>query len=414
MKESYFVHCLSNGIRVAFFPTQSEVTHLGVMVSGGSRNEREDEVGLAHFLEHCIFKGTTHRRAFHVLSRIDSVGGELNAYTTKEEICVYASFLHKYFDRSAELLADIIQNATFPDKEIEKEKEVVIDEINSYLDTPSDRILDDFEQFFFQKHPLGENILGTEVSVKGFTKSHLQNYLHRNFRTDNMVISVVGNSTIQKVCSVLEKYFFTLSHSTESVRVLPFQAYHPFKKVIRNSSYQSHVVLGGLAPGYNQPKERRAMNLLINILGGPALNSRLTLNIREKHGYSYSIEASNNPYKDSGYWNVYLSCNEKYVQKSIYQVYKELNRLCAIRLSDSQLLKAKEQFKGYLALGSDSNSGRMLEMAKSILLFDEIQTIDQLNQAIDSITADELMTVANRYFDKNLISELIYLPAEND
>lgn len=413
MQELVSIHRLSNGIRVAFLPTLSQVSHLGVMVLGGSRYEQKDEVGLAHFLEHCIFKGTKSRRAYHVLSRIDSVGGELNAYTTKEEICVYASFLNNYFDRSAELLSDIIQNSTFPEKEIEKEKEVVLDEINSYLDAPSDRIMDDFERYFFQNHPLGENILGIEDSVRSFSKKHLESYLHRHFTTEKIVISVVGGINQVKALKVLEKYFSSISKETTAASPVYFEKYQPFKVIERNSNYQSHVVMGGLAPGFDRVNDRRALNLLINILGGPALNSRLTLNIREKHGYSYTIEANNNSYQDVGYWNIYFSCNESYVKKTIKQVYNELKRIREVELTPKQLLQAKEQFKGYLALGVESNSGRMLEMAKSILIFDEIKSLNEVYQAIDEITSAELLAVANRYFQEDQISELVYLPMED-
>lgn len=406
------IHHLSNGIRVAFLPTLSEVTHLGVMVLGGSRYEQKDEVGLAHFLEHCIFKGTTHRKAYHVLSRIDSVGGELNAYTTKEEICVYSSFLNHYFDRSAELLSDIIVNSTFPDKEIEKEKEVVLDELSSYMDSPSDRIMDDFELYFFQNHSLGNNILGTEESVRSFTKKNLENYLRRNFTTDNMIISVVGGINQVKALKILENYFSQIITKPSTNQIFAFEKYQPFKREERNSNFQSHVILGGLAPGFHSEKDRRAMNLLINILGGPALNSRLTLNIREKHGYSYTIEANNNSFQDIGYWNVYFGCNEEYVHKTIKQVYKELKRLRDVSLSATQIHRAKEQFKGYMALGVESNSGRMIEMAKSMLIFNDIAKISDVYKAIDELTSQDLLEVANRYFQVEDISELIYLPTE--
>src|SRR5690554_2985900 len=305
LENSLPVKQLSNGIKVVFLPVKSEAAHLGVTVLGGSRYENKDEVGLAHFLEHCFFKGTTKRKAFHVLSRIDSVGGELNAFTTKEEICVYASFTKKYFERAVDLLADIVINSNFPEKEIIKEKDIIIDEINSYLDTPSDRIFDEFESHLFQNHPLGENILGSKKSVNSFSRASLWSYLQKFFFAQNMSIAVVGDFEEKKVIKLLEKYFAAIPKHDQILIPKPFKEYKPFELRKKDSNYQAHAVLGGIAPGIENEKERRAVTLLLNVLGGPALNSRLILSIREKYGYTYSIDASYNPFKETGYWSIY-------------------------------------------------------------------------------------------------------------
>lgn len=398
---------LSNGIRLVYMHAPAVVAHLGVTVLAGSRYENSDEEGLAHFLEHCIFKGTTKRRSLHILSRLDSVGGELNAYTTKEEICVYASFTKDHIARASDLLADIVLNANFPEKEIQKEKEIVLDEINSYLDAPSDKIIDDFEAYLFQNHPLGTNILGTKESVSSFSREHLLRYTNRFFFVENMVISFVGDVPLKKLVHLLEKDFGSLRHNGKILDPKPFTNYKPFQKRSKEANFQAHAILGGLAPGYNDER-RRAMTLLINVLGGPALNSRLILSVREKYGYSYNIEANYSPYADIGFWSVYFGTDQKYLDKTIKLVYKELRLLCDQGLNEIQLKKAKEQLKGHLALSFDSNSGIMLGLGKSLLLFNQIDSIQEIYAGIDKISLNDLRDSAQAFFDPNQISELIF------
>ena len=398
---------LTNGIRVVYLHTTSVVAHMGVTILAGSRYENSNEEGLAHFLEHCIFKGTNKRRAFHILSRLDAVGGELNAYTTKEEICVYASFTKEYFKRAAELLADIVLNSNFPEKEIQKEKDIVLDEINSYLDAPSDKIYDDFEALLFKNHPLGTNILGTKESVSSFSRQDLLNYTKRFFFSENIVISFVGDLPLVKLIQVLEKEFSGLTNRGAQVEPTSFEGYMPFKKRTKEANFQAHAVIGGVAPGYNSP-HRRGMTLLTNVLGGPALNSRLILTIREKYGYSYNIEANYAPYADIGYWSIYFGTDQKYLDKTLKLVYKEIQLMYEQALSEVQLRKAKEQLKGHLALSLDSNSGIMLGLGKSLLLFDQIDSIHEIYDALDKLTVRELKEIAAVYFDKSKISELVF------
>lgn len=401
------IHTLSNGIRLVYMHASAQVAHLGVTILAGSRYENSNEEGLAHFLEHCIFKGTKKRRSLHILSRLDAVGGELNAYTTKEEICVYASFTKQYTQRASELLADIVLNSVFPPKEIEKEKEIILDEINSYLDAPSDKIFDDFEEHLFKNHRLGANILGTKESVSGFTQKDLLNYVERFFFAENMVISFVGDVPIQKLIKTLEKDFSHLSRRNKAIQPESFADYKPFKIRSKEANVQAHGVIGGIAPGYNDEK-RRGMTLLINVLGGPALNSRLILSIREKYGYSYNIEANYSPFADVGYWSIYFGTDQRYLEKTIKLVYKELNLLCEHALNEVQLKKAKEQLKGHLALSLDSNSGIMLGLGKSLLLFNQIDSIQEIYDGIDKITVEELKLIAQEYFAPATISELIF------
>lgn len=398
---------LSNGIRVVYLHAVAQVAHMGVTILAGSRFENPDEEGLAHFLEHCIFKGTNKRKSFHVLSRLDSVGGEINAYTSKEEICIYASFTKNHVQRASELLADITLNSSFPEKEIQKEKEIILDEINSYLDSPSEKIFDDFEANLFRGHALGNNILGTKESVNSFGKKHLLNYVDRFFTADNMVISFVGDISRKQIEKILEKDFKACQQRTIEVPKNEFKNTSNFRIKTQESNNQVHTLIGAYAPNYLD-ENRRSMNLLINILGGPALNSRLNLSIREKYGYSYNIEASYSPFVDTGYWAVYFGTDPKYLKKSRELVYKELKLLRDKKLGTSQLNASKEQLKGHMALGLDSNSGLMLGLGKSLLLFNQIDTIQEMYESIDKLTATDLMDCANLYFNEDTISELIF------
>ncbi|MDX1651919.1 MAG: pitrilysin family protein [Brumimicrobium sp.] len=401
------IYRLDNGLRVVYLHDPSMVAHLGVTVLAGSRFEREDENGLAHFLEHCIFKGTYKRKAFHVLSRLDSVGGELNAYTTKEEICIYGAFSREHLNRTSELLADITFNSNFPVKEIEKEKEVILDEINAYLDSPADKIFDDFEAYLFEGNALGNNILGTEESVRSFTREHLLNYVERFFYPENMVLSFVGDLPAKKVISRLNKDFGQIAaNGIKQTPVTPKQR-APFSIETDEANYQTHIMIGGTAPGYDDLR-RRVMILLINILGGPALNSRLILSIREKYGYSYNIEASYTPYQETGYWFVYAGTDPKNKKKILHLIRKEISRFIQEPLTSNQLQRAKLQLKGHMALSMDSNSGLMLNFGKSLLVFDQIDTLQEIYEHIDSITADEIRTVAAEYFSPENLSTLIF------
>jgi predicted Zn-dependent peptidase len=394
-------------MRAVYLYTPSYVSHIGLTFLAGSRFENENEIGLAHFLEHCLFKGTTKRKPFHILSRLDSVGGELNAFTSKEELCIHASFTNEHTERSIELLADISMNSTFPEKEIEKEKEIILDEINSYLDSPSDKIFDDFDGLMFENHPLGTNILGTKESVNSFGSQDLNQYVERLLTAENGVISYVGAIPISKFQKLLEKYFGTFRKGEKQDLQNDFSGYKPFLKRVKEANYQAHAIIGSIAPSYSN-EERKGMNLLINILGGPALNSRLTLSVREKYGYSYNIEANYTPYSDTGFWSVYLGTDQKYLNKSLDLVHKELKKLRETKLTSLQLHQAKQQLKGHLALSLDSNSGLMIGLGKSLLLFNQIDTLQEIREGIDKVTSDQILEIANKYLAPEIISELIF------
>ncbi len=401
------IYTLRNGIRLVYMSIPAQVAHLGVTVLAGSRYEGQKEEGLAHFLEHCIFKGTAKRRSLHILSRLDSVGGELNAYTTKEEICVHASFSKEYTRRTSELIADIFLNSTFPLKEIEKEKEIILDEINSYLDSTSEKIYDDFEAYLYKNHSLGTNILGTKDSVASFSQADLKRYTEKFFFAENIVISFVGDFPLAKLIQILEKDFGHLSRRSQIEKPSTFANYEAFKIRSKEANFQTHSVIGGMAPGYDDEK-RRGMTLLTNVLGGPALNSRLILSIREKYGYSYNIEANYSPYADTGYWSIYFATDPKYLEKTIKLVYKEIRLMREKALNETQLKNAKIQLKGHLSLSLDSNSGIMLGLGKSLLLFNQIDSIQEVYDGIDKLSVKDLQEIAEEYFDESKLSELIY------
>ena len=398
---------LANGTRLVYLKVPSQVAHLGFFFAAGSRHEGPNQIGLAHFLEHCLFKGTQKRNALHILSRIDAVGGELNAYTAKEEMCLYASFSKEHTQRAIDLLSDISINSTFPEKEIEKEKEVILDEINSYLDSPSDKIFDDFDAKLFENHPLGQNILGTKESVSSFTQQDLQQYVQQYFTADNLVVSFVGNVPLARLKAALEAALSQMPLTAERSVPQLFTFTTPFNEVVKEANYQAHAVLGGLAPSYHDD-ERVAMSLLINILGGPALNSRLNLSVRERYGYAYSIEANYHTFADTGYWQIYFGSEPKNVNKTLALIDKELDKLREKTLSASQLLQAKRQYKGHLALGMDVNSGLMQGLGKSMLAFGQIDTIAEMHQAIDKITSQEIQALAQKHLRKEVFSSLIF------
>ena len=308
---------------------------------------------------------------------------------------------------AVDLIADIAFDSIFPLKEIEKEKEVILDEINSYLDSPSDKIFDDFEAHLFKGHALGNNILGTKERVQNFTQANLVDYLGRFFTAENMVISFVGDISANRLLKMLEEDFKTCKTGVLIQAIDSFESLKPFKIRSKEATYQVHGIVGGIAPSYKD-EARRGMTLLTNILGGPALNSRLTLSIREKYGYSYNVEANYTSYADTGFWSVYLGTDQKYIDKSISLIYKELKLLRTKKMGSLQLNRAKEQLKGHLALGLDSNVGLMLGLGKSLLLFNQIDTIEEIYNGIDNLTASELLEIANTYFSEEHCSELIF------
>ncbi|HPR57557.1 MAG TPA: pitrilysin family protein [Bacteroidales bacterium] len=410
---TYNYAALPNGIRVIHRDTDSEVAHCGVVINAGSRDELHGESGIAHFIEHLIFKGTRNRKAFHILSRLENVGGDLNAYTAKEETFLHASFLKANYDRSIELFSDILFNSVFPAKEIEKEKDVVLDEINSYKDSPSELIFDEFEELIYKNHPIGGSILGNPQIVKSFKKDDIISFMNRNYLSNRMVIASVGNIRMDKLMFLVEKYFGNAPASNAVIKRDAFKQYLPEFKTELKSNFQLHCILGNLAYSLKDEK-RTALALLNNILGGPGMNTRLNLNIRERYGYCYNIESHYQPFSDTGYFIIYLGTDNGYLEKSIRLIFKELKNLREVRLGTLQLHRAKQQIIGQLAISLESKVNEMISIGKSHLFFDKVDTFEIIREKINRLSADDLLEVANEIFNESQFSRLTYLPKENN
>jgi len=402
------LHTLPNGLRIVHRPTANgQVAHLGITINAGSRDEGEDEQGLAHFIEHCLFKGTKRRKAYHILSRMDSVGAELNAYTTKEETVIYASFLNSHFERAMEVVADIVCHSTFPEKEIAKERDVIIDEILSYQDSPAELIFDDFEELLYGQHPLGRNILGTRESVMGLKRTHILHFLKRRYHTAEMVLSSVGNIDFRKIMKWAERYFGDLQAGEADAPRLPITEVHIERREVDLDTFQAHLMIGGTAPDIHHPL-RTATVLLNNYLGGPAMNSRLNMNIRERHGIAYNIESAYTPYSDTGVISIYLGTDKKLLARSEKLVRKELAALRQNKLSPTALYRAKEQLKGQLALASEGGANLMQALGKSLLNHGRIDTTEEILREIDSVTPEQVLEVANGCFAEEKLGVLVY------
>lgn len=403
----YHYHTLSNGIRIVHRQSLSPVAHCGITINAGSRDEENYEQGLAHFIEHLIFKGTKRRKMYHILSHMENVGGDINAYTSKEETCIYASFLSNYYQRCIDLLSDIIFNSTFPEKAISKEKDVVIDELNSYKDTPCEQIIDDFDGVVFKGHSLGKNILGTPKKIKDFDRKKVFDFLGKNYSTHEMIICSVGNIKFNKLIYLAEKYFGIIPGQARNNSRKPFSNYKPCSKELNRQNHQAHCVIGNI--GYSSlDKRKTTLVLLNNILGGPGLNSRLNLSVREKYGYCYNIESNYQPYSDTGLFIIYLGTDNNHLSKTIELVYKELKKLREVKLGNLQLKRAKQQLKGQVAIFYESNINQMLSMGKNILLRNKINTLEETYEKIDAITGKDLLETANEVLNPDKLSMLIY------
>lgn len=400
-------HTLDNGIRLVHHPLPGIVAYCGLVINTGSRDEAAAEQGMAHFIEHMLFKGTRKRKAYYVLSRLEDVGGELNAYTTKEETAVFASFLKDDYDRAIEILHDITFNSVLPEKEIEKEKDVVIEEINSYLDNPAELIFDDFEELIFAGQSIGHNILGTPETVKSFTQKSLLDFISRNYNTDQIVFCSAGNISDEKMIRLFKKYFENVPANIRGSKDPADYSYKPCSLTKDMNTFQNHCIIGNIA--YNLKDERRlGMFLLNNILGGQGLNSRLNLSLREKNGLAYNVESSYNPYWDTGAFSIYFGTESNHLNRSIKVAMGELARLRTEKLGIVQLSKAKSQIKGYLARGYENHESLMLSLGKSLLIFNKIERLEDTYKKIDRITSSELMEMANEVFDPERLSTLIY------
>lgn len=404
----YQFHTLSNGIRIVHRQTDTLVGHLAVMVNTGTRDEEPGEAGLAHFIEHMIFKGTNKRKLHHVLGYLENIGADLNAYTTKEETCIHASFTGKYYQRAFDLFSDILTNSTFPEKEIEKEKDVVIDEINGYKDSPSELIFDEFEEMLFKGHPLGRSILATPSIVKKINRKKVISFISKHYNTDQTVISSVGNIKFSKLIKLAETYFGVIPTNPRQVERIPFNDYEKKELIVKKAGFQTHCIMG--TPAFSYADSRRTtLALLTNMLGGPAMNSRLSMALRERSGISYNIESAYTPYSDTGSFMIYLGIDNGSLDKAVMLVNRELSKFRNKSLGTMQLHVAKQQFAGQLAISFESNLNDALSMAKSVLVYNTVDTAPMLIAKILSVTAADLMETANEILSPDRMSSLIYL-----
>ena len=403
----YQYHTLSNGIRIILSHTPSRVVYSGVYINVGSRDEAGDDEGMAHFIEHSLFKGTTHRRAHHILNRIDGVGGELNAFTTKEETALYATSLAEHLPRCLELYADILFHSTFPSAEIEKEKDVVLEEINSYNDSPSELIFDQFEELAYEGHPLAHNILGTKRNVRHFTPERLRHHLESCYTPSRMVVTVAGDVRFDRLVRLCERYFGPYADHPSAVDRTAKPSFHVFDRHIHRRTHQAHLLLGCEAPDLYH-RDKTAFTLLNNILGGPAMNSRLNVAIRERYGFCYTIESQYVPFSDTGLFYLYAGVDLGTQQRVLDLVRHELQLMADTRLTDRQLRQAQHQFIGQMAINNDLGLNEMQSIGKACLNFDHVDTLEEMNADIMSVTADDLQRVAQQCFRPDRFSLLVY------
>ena len=404
---TYQTYTLSNGLRIIHKPDNTAVTYCGLVINTGSRDELEDEQGMAHFIEHMLFKGTEKRRSGHIINRLENVGGELNAYTSKEETVVYAIILNEYFDRAMELIFDIAFHSTFPQKEIEKEVVIIIDEIQSYNDNPSELIFDDFEEQIFAHHPIGHNILGKPELLEQYSTSDAETFVKKHYKPEDMVFFVLGDLNFDQLIRMGEKYLKKETFIKGPVLRTPPTSYQPIRKEIDKNTHQVHFMLGNRCYDLYHP-DRLAMYLLNNILGGPGMNSLLNLSLREKHGLVYNVESNYQPFTDTGMWSVYFGCDTENATRCEQLVMAELQKLREVQLSDNALKKYKLQLVGQMAISSEQKENFALSLGKSFMRYGKIEDLEVVKQRIDAITAEKLQEIAMDMFDPKDLSVLIY------
>lgn len=438
-----FTHTFSNGLRVIFLPSPTHVVYCGYSVCAGTRDEQPDQPGMAHFLEHMSFKGTEKRRAWHILNRMEAVGGDLNAFTTKEETVYYTACLDTDFERAVELLTDIVFHSTFPQNEIDKETEVIIDEIDSYLDTPSELIFDDFEGMLFRGDALAGNILGDRRHLKRYRTRHALAFRDKFYNPENAVFFIYGDLKWEKTLRILSKY---LAHQTSHIPALttngnaptpagdalalngnapatvgsslalngnapakhkPLPGYQAQHVEMNKKTHQAHVMIGNRGAA-GPSGDRLPLYLLNNILGGPGMNSRLNVSLREHSGLCYNVESNVTSYTDTGVFCIYFGCDQKDIDKGIGLCYKELDRFCQKPLSQTQLNAARKQLIGQLGVSSDSFENVALGMGKSWLHYGSYKSRQELCDSIMQITAQQLLDTAQKFFCPDALSTLIY------
>lgn len=407
----HYLHEFPNGIKLLNLPhSGSIISHAAFVIDIGARDEEEFPSGIAHFLEHMLFKGTKKRSSFHILSRLDSVGGELNAYTTKEKITVYASFLNEYMDRALELLTDVVFHSIFPEKEVKKEIRVVLDEIGMYEDNPEENIYDVFTEKIYNQHPLGHNILGNRDSVSSFNPEVLRKFTSLGFNPSRMVIAVSGKITMPALLRKITPWVQDIQASTSKIKRSPPPISPIFRQDVERDFTQAYAVLGGIGYHLHEP-QRFSQALLNNLLGGPGMNSLLSLNIREKYGFCYTIYSDLQLFTDSALFSITYGTDAKHVDKTQALVEKTLRKLTDSPLSSTALHKAKKQFIGQMAMGQENRNMLMLGIAKSLLDTGKIPSFEYVRQEIEAITSNDLLECANTIMHPERLHVLRFLPA---
>ena len=410
MAEGVRTYRFENGLRLIQIPSPTNVAYCGISIDAGTRDEEVGEEGMAHFCEHMMFKGTERRRAWHIINRMEAVGGDLNAYTNKEETVVYAAFMKEHLERAAELIFDIVFHSTFPQHEMDKECEVIVDEIESYNDSPADLIFDRFEDLIYEGNSLGHDILGTAERVRGFKTEDALRFVRRLYRPEKMVFFVFGDVKFERVQRMVEKLVRGLDcpetlGTLETTKSLILPRYGTFTE--RRSTHQAHVMMG--RAGYGSKDDRRiALYFLNNILGGPGMNSRLNIALREHKGLVYTVESSLTNYTDTSTWAIYFGCDEEDVEKCLKIVRGELDRLMNEPLTERQLGAALKQIKGQIGVACDNFENYALDVAKAYLHYNKFEGMKDTIEHLEKVTPQRLQEVAREMFDGKGLTTLIF------
>ena len=410
----YNTYTLDNGLRIIHLPSDSQVVYCGYQINAGTRNEEPGEEGLAHFCEHVTFKGTERRKAWHILNCLESVGGDLNAYTNKEGTVYYSAILKEHIARAVDLLSDIVFHSVYPQAEIDKEVEVICDEIESYNDSPAELIYDEFENILFKGSPLGHNILGTAEQVRAFTTEDALRFTRKLYRPDNAIFFAYGDIDFKKLVRLLQR---ALADDESVVNLAEEKLPKNYPSVgdgiagqtivMQKNTHQAHVMIGTRAYDVNDDR-RMPLYLLNNMLGGPGMNAKLNLALREHNGLVYTVESTMVSYGDTGTWSIYFGCDEHDVKRCLRLVRKELDKFMQKPLSDAQLKAAKKQIKGQIGVACDNRENFALDFGKSFLHYGWEKNVDRLYEQVDEITAAQIQAVAQELFDKNRLTTLIF------
>ena len=445
----YNTYTLDNGLRIIHLPSDSKVVYCGYQINAGTRDEEPGEEGLAHFCEHVTFKGTERRKAWHILNCLESVGGDLNAYTNKEGTVYYSAILKEHIARAVDLLSDIVFHSVYPQAEIDKEVEVICDEIESYNDSPAELIYDEFENILFKGSPLGHNILGTAEQVRSFTTEDALRFTRKLYRPDNAIFFAYGDIDFKKLVKLVgraladddsgklaeedchadfaddadfsggtgfagDENSITTEKSVSSVKSVGPKNYPSVGEeiagqtiVMQKNTHQAHVMIGTRAYDVNDDR-RMPLYLLNNILGGPGMNAKLNLALREHNGLVYTVESTMVAYGDTGTWSIYFGCDEHDIKRCLRLVRKELDRMMVKPLSDSQLKAAKKQIKGQIGVACDNRENFALDFGKSFLHYGWEKNVDCLYEQVEAITSQQIQDVARELFDKNRLITLIF------